>query len=139
MLHRMIFNMLKNLLLFIWQLPQNILAFIYRLVIRSAKLCFITTDNIKIYCWNLHVGVSLGSYIFVPYKASYSMVAHEYGHTRQSIVLGPLYLVLIGLPSALWLTAYGILRLHKRGISYKAFFIEKMADKLGRNVKLLKA
>lgn len=29
-------------------------------------------------------------------------IKHEYGHQLQSYILGPLYLLIIGLPSGLW-------------------------------------
>lgn len=31
-----------------------------------------------------------------------TLLVHEYGHTIQSMILGPLYLIVIGIPSTLW-------------------------------------
>ena len=56
--------------------------------------------------WNGDAGVSLGKFIFVPKSAgkdpSEFLLNHEYGHTIQSLILGPLYLPLIGAPSFAW-------------------------------------
>lgn len=67
--------------------------------------------------WNDKSSVSLGMFVFVtkePYfydklKVEYTkdellkrLLVHEYGHTVQSLILGPLYLIVIGMPSTLW-------------------------------------
>lgn len=52
--------------------------------------------------YNLAFGVSLGNYIvFGSTGLSTTSLKHEQGHQRQSLYLGPLYLLLIGLPSLL--------------------------------------
>jgi len=55
---------------------------------------------------DFHNGVCLGEYIFLdtsiePYfeKIPYTPLLHEHGHRIQSRILGPLYLLLVGLPS----------------------------------------
>ena len=59
---------------------------------------------------------------------------NEYGHTIQSLIFGPFYLIVTGIPSTLW----GFLRYfqNKRnnGISYFSFFAEKFANYLGEKV-----
>ena len=67
--------------------------------------------------WSDMSSVSLGMFVFVtaePYfykklEGKYSkeelssrLLVHEYGHTIQSLILGPLYLIAIGIPSTLW-------------------------------------
>lgn len=44
-------------------------------------------------------GTSLGYYILLPYNADRVVIAHEYGHCMQSSELGPLYLLVAGVPS----------------------------------------
>lgn len=97
--------------------------------------------------WNDRSSVSLGMFVFVtkePYfhdklKNEYTMeelscrlLVHEYGHTIQSILLGPLYLLIIGIPSTLWgfLPSCNRMRREKR-VSYFSFFTEKWANRLG--------
>ena len=58
------------------------------------------------------------------------VVKHEQGHTKQSYILGWLYLLVIGLPSLIWANCFGKFR-RKYGISYYAFYTEKTANILG--------
>lgn len=63
----------------------------------------------------------------------FRVIVHEYGHTIQSIILGPLYLPVISIPSGLWCNlplAAGYRRKNK--VSYYDFYTEKWADDLGR-------
>ena len=48
-------------------------------------------------------GVSLGDFIVFAKEnfVDEISVKHEYGHRKQSLILGPLYLILIGIPSAI--------------------------------------
>lgn len=65
----------------------------------------------------------------------FRVLVHEYGHTIQSIILGPLYLPVISIPSGLWCNlpqAAGYRKKHK--ISYYEFYPEKWADDLGEKV-----
>lgn len=52
---------------------------------------------------------------------------HEWGHTRQSLYLGPLYLLIIGLPSIIW----AMIHTPNSKKSYYFFYTERWADKLG--------
>lgn len=66
--------------------------------------------------WESKSSVSLGCFVFVtkgpyfadklpdiPVNESLSrLLVHEYGHTIQSLILGPLYLIAMGIPSTLW-------------------------------------
>ena len=68
-------------------------------------------------------------------ELSNRLLVHEYGHTIQSLILGPVYLIFIGIPSTLW----GFLpNLNKKRrdekISYFDFFTEKWANSLGEKV-----
>lgn len=60
------------------------------------------------------------------------LLVHEYGHTVQSLILGPLYLPIIGIPSAIWLnTPRFSQRRRDAQSSYYAFFTERWANRLG--------
>ena len=100
--------------------------------------------------WQDKSSVSLGMFVFVtsqPFfydklKSEYTMeelsqrlLVHEYGHTIQSLILGPLYLILIGIPSTLWgfLPSLNKKRKTER-LSYFSFFTEKWANNLGEKV-----
>ena len=55
------------------------------------------------------------------------------GHTIQSLILGPLYLIVIGIPSTMWAFLFEKKRKDEQ-IPYGAFFAEKWANRLGERV-----
>ncbi len=62
------------------------------------------------------------------------ILRHEYGHSIQSMIFGPLYLLLIGLPSIMWCRVPAIGRSWRSGRrSYYSFVTERSADRLGGN------
>ena len=112
----------KRALLYVWQLPQNLLVLLVKLITKPERFA-------DYYIWRLSGGVSLGRYIFVSSRCSLQTVQHERGHQKQSLMLGPLYLFIIGLPSFLWATlkAGGLFK----KTDYYSFYTEKWADRLG--------
>lgn len=76
--------------------------------------------------------VTLGDYVFVGLTSEYrKTVKHELGHTIQSKILGPLYLIVIGIPS---ITYCGLRRLFPslRKKNYYDFYTEKIANYLSK-------
>jgi len=97
--------------------------------------------------WPRSDSLSLGMFIFltdkpprdrrglVPHgEISRRMLVHEYGHTVQSLILGPLYLPVVGLPSLLWAQLPPCRRIWREDVSYFSFFTEKTANFLGEKV-----
>ena len=85
--------------------------------------------------WNSDRGVSLGKFIFVPAKSSEFLIDHEYGHTIQSLILGPMYLFLVGAPSMAWnRLPYFANKRKKTGRSYYSALFERTANQLGAKV-----
>lgn len=79
-------------------------------------------------CWRSKNGISLGLFIFA---ADDEMKKHEYGHTLQSLLLGPLYLLVIGLPSFIWANLPYFQQLRKKkNIDYYSFWTERWANHL---------
>ena len=113
---------MKKLALYVWQLPQNLLGWGIKTVLR------LKDEGDGIYHWKAWSGLSLGGYIFVNARASDLMLRHEAGHRRQSVMLGPLYLLVVGLPSFIWasLKTAGLFR----GRDYYSFYTERWADRL---------
>lgn len=116
---------------FIWQLPQNIVALVLLLIwrkrsqISSYKGCYAYT------VYNFSAGVSLGNFCFVGrfYEEApdllYPYVLHEMkGHGYQSRLLGPLYLIVIGIPSFIHA------QLCKDNTKYYNFYTERWANKI---------
>lgn len=89
-------------------------------------------------------GVSLGIFVFIngsredDWKAKTKV--HEYGHTIQSLILGPLYLFIIGIPSTIWCKRQKYIKYReKNNISYFALYTEKWANILGERFTKEKA
>lgn len=59
------------------------------------------------------------------------LLVHEYGHTIQSLLLGPLYLPLVGLPSVLWAQLPPCQKKWRGDVSYFSFATERTANFLG--------
>lgn len=120
---------LKNILLYIWQLPQNLLGLLFLLCIKGEvkhKL-----DNIEFYYSDKFPGgISLGKYIILGNKYKDS-IKHEFGHCIQSKKWGWLYLPVIGLSSCIWAALYGSI-IKKTHNGYYKFWTEKNADILGK-------
>ena len=127
---KLIMKYIRNLILFIWQLPQHIVALIYfgYLVMMCKDLGVDSRYKQAIVIPCIMKGaVTLGCYVFVGLNSEYrETVKHELGHTIQSKILGPLYLIVIGIPS---ITYCGLRRLFPslRKKDYHSFYTEKTA------------
>ena len=101
--------------------------------------------------WKHGSSVSLGLFIFVsanPYyrgrptkeETASRLLVHEYGHTIQSLILGPLYLIVMGLPSIVWASVPGLRKMRrKKQMSYFAFYTERWANHLGEKITKAKS
>lgn len=97
-------DILIQILLILWQLPQCIVGLV--MLPFLGKLRLVRYEN---YCWafegeKMSGGISLGCFIFL---SKYSVkkettILHELGHVKQSHILGLIYLFIIGIPSILW-------------------------------------
>lgn len=87
-----------------WGLPQTLLG--AALYAAHKKDDHFEYRGAKATAWDKDTGISLGRYIFVPRKAGGApgrfLLEHEYGHTLQSLILGPFYLLFVGAPSIVW-------------------------------------
>ena len=112
---------MKTFLLHLWQLPQHIVAWVIIL------FCYVERKpdykGRKVYRYRLKRSCSLGEYIFVSPNATDPVtVAHEYGHSVQSRILGPLYLFTVGICSA---------AIPFSGARYYRVWCEAWANKIG--------
>lgn len=86
--------------LFIWQLPQNFLGKLIVFLTRAIK-----RGDFYICSSPWFTGVSLGNYIiigsvpYVNFSIDKNLINHEKGHQKQSLILGWLYLFVVGIPS----------------------------------------
>lgn len=120
--------MIKDILLFVWQLPQNLLGLLLRFIYDGYDTDHVT--HIVRRSTKMRGGISLGRYVIINQWAEETTALHEYGHCRQSMLLGWLYLPIIGLPSIIWAGMHQLECISKRW-SYYSFFTERWADRLG--------
>lgn len=121
-------KVLKETALYIWQLPQNIVGLIFMLFLSPVKRIPANTIASVYSSDKMSGGISLGKYALLSKVSSENVlsVRHEgIGHALQSRYLGPLYLVVIGIPSVIWASLYRC-----TGKSYYWFYTERWADKL---------
>ena len=108
----------------IWQLPQLLLAALMFPFIGKIKLIKQSKFTFCFEASKMRGGISLGSIAYVgPNLASIpEIVSHEAeGHVVDSYILGPLYLLIIGLPSLLHAT-FGFTK------KYYDFYTERLAN-----------
>ena len=122
--------MLYHFLQFSWGIPQNLIGLIMYLCLFNRKSFRYEKAHVRV--WNKETSLSMGEFLFVSKKYNRYLLAHEYGHTYQSLYLGPLYLLLVGIPSAVWCFLYGFEGFRKKvKIGYYDMPFEKSANRLG--------
>lgn len=114
-----------------WGLPQTLAG--AGLYLRHRKDPHFDYNGAKVTAWDRDSGVSLGKFIFVPAeKRSGFLLEHEYGHTIQSLLLGPAYLFLVGIPSFTWnRLPYFDRKRKETGTSYYSAVFERTASEFG--------
>jgi len=126
----------------IWGFPQTVLG--AAVLLRYAGRPHFRFHGAVVTTWESRKALSLGPFIFIGGSSDHletrasvdeRLLVHEYGHTVQSLALGPLYLLVVGLPSVIWLNLPFLSRMRKRrGLSYYAFYTERSANALGERV-----
>lgn len=150
-------EILYNGLQWTWGLPQTLAG--AGLYLKHRKDPHFDYKGACVTAWGRDSGISLGKFIFVPGKkgcrslqhkagwrpdaknpkrkagedsVSSFLLDHEYGHTIQSLLLGPTYLLVVGLPSILWnRLPYFRRKRQKTGRSYYSAVFERTANELG--------
>ncbi|MBQ9074432.1 MAG: hypothetical protein IJY32_00545 [Mogibacterium sp.] len=127
-----------------WGLPQTLAG--AGLYLRHRKDPHFEYNGAKVTAWDRDSGVSLGKFIFVPaekrrqggsgdrknVKVNSFLLDHEYGHTIQSLLFGPAYLFLVGIPSFAWnRLPYFDRKRKKTGKSYYSAVFERTASEFG--------
>nr|WP_325211230.1 hypothetical protein [uncultured Oscillibacter sp.] len=115
---------------FTWGLPVNLaglLVFLCYPHSRRERFC----NSSVTYLPGGQGGLSLGVFLFLGGQENPGLRVHEYGHTIQCLFLGPLYWVLVVLPSAVWYHCFASYR-QKRRIPYDALYCERWATAWGK-------
>lgn len=112
--------MWKFLIKLIWELPSNVVGFILMFFLGVDKIKFNKDKGILELTMSPDGGITVGVFVFVGYDNSEETIKHELGHVRQGWICGPLYLIVIGIPSFIWCCIY-----RRLGKSYDWFYTEK--------------
>jgi len=132
----------RSFLFYLWQftfgIAQNIIGLIMLIFYKfrgaesewyhNALITYIDKKNFG--------GVSLGMFIFINKNrvgdARHDTKIHEYGHTVQTMILGPLWLFVIAIPSVIWCnTPYFVKMRNKKNISYYRLYCEGWSNLCG--------
>ncbi|MBQ4429363.1 MAG: hypothetical protein II871_06275 [Clostridia bacterium] len=126
-----------------WGLIQTLVGLVVFLFnIRRRHFCY---HGAIVTVWSSLSSVSLGLFLFVSGAEKQvrrgkdklndvpdsETVVHEYGHTIQSLIFGPAYLLVVGLPSLIWANLPYFVKKRRLGTPYSAFWTEKSANILG--------
>ena len=115
-----------------WGLPQTLAGFIMYLYWHHRGAVSRVYHGAIVTEWTTGGGISLGLFVFVSGKARPGVTVHEYGHCVQSLMLGPLYLIAMGVPSYLWANLPALRKMRREtGRSYYSVYPENWANRLG--------
>ncbi len=124
---------MKQLVFWLWQwtwgFPQSFIGLIVCLCNRKMpreryRGCIVTR-------WNKRGSMGMGMFLFLGSEDPQVRV-HEFGHSVQSLIFGPLFLPVMGIPSFLWCNLPVCRRMRtEKGISYYRFYPESTANRLG--------
>lgn len=131
-------KLLRILLAITWEIPQTLLGLLLLLMTHGYGRKNDKLEYASVFWRVVKWGVSLGPIIILGklYDINFDkekeiqVEKHEHGHTVQSMIFGPFYLLVIGLPSIFFniLTRFKVLSLN----SYYTRYPENWADKLGK-------
>ena len=142
------YSKLESILFYVvqwtWGLPVNIVGGIAYLIctkILKHKHSKFGFSNIVYLPWNAG-GLSMGLFIFVRDEEEkkewlYNVRIHEYGHTWQCLLLGPLYYFVVAIPSVIWCNCFASYR-KKNNVSYYKLYCESWANSFGERFSGLK-
>lgn len=117
-----------------WAFPQTLLGAILWLIHR--KYPHGVYHNCAVTYWDNSGSMGVGMFLFISKRhmgCDSSVLVHEFGHSVQSAILGPLFLIVMGFPSYLWCNLPQARKLRReKGISYYSFYPESSANTLGK-------
>lgn len=135
-------KILKAILFYIWQftyaIVQNLMGLAMLAFYKSkgaesewyhnALITYIDKKNFG--------GVSLGMFIFINKNREgdrlHDTKIHEYGHTVQSLILGPIFLFIIAIPSVVWCNLPYFIKLRReKNVSYYRAYCEGWSNVCG--------
>ncbi len=128
-----------------WALPINLIGFIAYIIFAVIKGCkherfFNATVTYVPGDWG---GISFGTFIFMnpdrPDDWLRDTKIHEYGHTWQALLLGPIWFLVIAIPSFIWCNFKPCINYRKNNnVSYYSLYCEAWANAWGQKFTGLK-
>ena len=113
-----------------WGLAQNAIGLVVFALLGRGKTRRLGGAAVR--SWNLKGSLSLGMFILMDRGHGDRVLVHEYGHTIQSLILGPLYLLVIGIPSLLWASLPALEKYRRKtGKTYYWLYCERWANYAG--------
>jgi len=128
-----------------WGIIQNICGFLIWIILmcKNPKRKITTFFGAIVTEWKFSFSTGCGLFIFYGHKNAKDakeVLVHEYCHTIQSCILGPLFMFVIALPSVSWAFIPCFVKMRKeKNIKYCEFYPESWANKLGTLVTGLPA
>lgn len=134
-------NKLEDFLFYLiqwtWGLSVNAvggLAYLFCIKVKKFEHAKFGYANIVYVPWRSG-GLSMGLFIFIKKNHerpewTYNTRIHEYGHTWQCLLLGPLYYIVIALPSVIWCNFFEEYRKRNK-VSYYWLYCEGWANAWG--------
>ena len=113
-----------------WGFPQTLLGLILYMIHKDKPHsayhgCIVTH-------WGNGGSLGVGMFLFLGNTTDPRILVHEFGHSVQSAILGPLFLPVMGIPSFLWCNLPPARKLRReKGVSYYRFYPERTANHLG--------
>lgn len=127
-------SIIINFFLLIWQLPQLITGLIGLAVFHNCEWYYNKEAGVKVLRVNKGNFIkgacfSSGPIIFVTNDCEENTLLHETGHSKQSLICGPLFHIIVSLPSIVrfWVRRLG----NKSQEWYLSGWPESSAEKLG--------
>lgn len=115
-----------EVLINLWCLFQNLIGYIFYKALNSRKRILRSRyGKVNVVYLGKGYGYCLGKWIFVnPNSPDGNLLMHEYGHYLQSLILGPLYMFVIFVPS--WIHYL----IDPEAEDYHSFYTESWANRL---------
>jgi hypothetical protein len=83
----------------------------------------------------IHFAITHHKWSNIQKRSSLELLVHEYGHTIQSLIFGPAYLLFVGIPSIAWsFVPVFVKKREREQISYFSAYPERWANHLGERV-----
>lgn len=147
MMNRILHNtILYRILQWTWGFPQTLAGAVLYLALRRRPHA--SYMGARVTEWPFETSLSLGMFLFLSEsigskyrtfeerlhneRRTSRLLVHEYGHSIQSLMMGPIFLLAVGLPSVIWnqLPVCEQKRIAKN-ISYYSVYPENHANRLG--------